>query len=56
MRDSRTIKDFKWQKKSQKSYVVLASDGLLCYGRIKEPLKAAMENIDAGSLFSLQNC
>ncbi|XP_042380619.1 nuclear pore complex protein NUP214-like isoform X1 [Zingiber officinale] len=47
MRDSRTIKDFKWQKKSQKSYVVLASDGLLCYGRIKEPLKAAMENIDA---------
>ncbi|XP_074561891.1 nuclear pore complex protein NUP214 isoform X2 [Curcuma longa] len=47
MRDSRTIKDFKWQKNVQKSYVVLASDGLLCYGRIKEPLKAAMENIDA---------
>ncbi|URE00173.1 hypothetical protein MUK42_20830 [Musa troglodytarum] len=47
LKNSGIIKDLRWQKNSQKSFVVLSSDGLLCHGRVKDSIKDVMENVDA---------
>ncbi|CAL9100044.1 unnamed protein product [Musa acuminata var. zebrina] len=47
LKNSGIVKDIRWQKNSQKSFVVLSSDGLLCHGRVKDSIKDIMENVDA---------
>ncbi|ONK62815.1 uncharacterized protein A4U43_C07F8420 [Asparagus officinalis] len=42
-----TIKDFKWQKNMEKSFVVLSTHGTLYHGDFKAELKNVMENVDA---------
>ena len=42
------VKDFRWRKKSENSYVVLSNSGKLYHGAVDGPFKEVMANVDAG--------
>nr|XP_023903530.1 nuclear pore complex protein NUP214-like [Quercus suber] len=41
------VKDFRWRKKSENSYVVLSNSGKLYHGAVDGPFKEVMDNVDA---------
>ncbi|XP_059429559.1 nuclear pore complex protein NUP214 isoform X2 [Corylus avellana] len=45
--ESSFVKDFKWRKKSEHSYVVLSNSGKLYHGVVDGPFKDVMDNVDA---------
>lgn len=44
---SSSVKDMRWRKKMDNSYVVLSSDGKLYHGAAEGPLKDVMDGVDA---------
>ena len=51
---SSSVKDMRWRKKMDNSYVVLSSDGKLYHGAAEGPLKDVMDGVDAGTFLSLE--
>lgn len=49
--DSSFIKDFKWTRKLENTYLVLSKHGQLYQGSANGPLTHVMHDIDAGMLF-----
>jgi nuclear pore complex protein Nup214 len=49
--ESSFVKDFKWRKKAERSYVVLSNSGKLYHGVVDGPFKDVMDNVDAGMLY-----
>lgn len=49
--DSSCIKDFKWTRKLENSYLVLSKQGQLYQGSANGPLKHVMNDTDAGTLY-----
>ncbi|KAG1371445.1 putative nuclear pore complex protein NUP214 [Cocos nucifera] len=47
IKKSGIVKDLKWQKNAEESFVVLSSHGLLYRGQLKDQLKDVMDNVDA---------
>ncbi|XP_026661439.2 nuclear pore complex protein NUP214 isoform X2 [Phoenix dactylifera] len=47
IKKSSIVKDLKWKKNAEESFVVLSSHGLLYRGHLKEQLKDVMDNVDA---------
>ncbi|XP_019055049.1 PREDICTED: nuclear pore complex protein NUP214 isoform X2 [Nelumbo nucifera] len=45
--DSCHVKDLRWRKKLENSYVVLSNHGILYQGVVGSPLKDVMDNVDA---------
>ncbi|KAK4608191.1 hypothetical protein RGQ29_001836 [Quercus rubra] len=45
--DASFVKDFRWRKKSENSYVVLSNSGKLYQGAVDGPFKEVMDNVDA---------
>lgn len=43
-----TVKDLRWTKKLENTYIVLSSRGKLYHGSASGALKEVMENVDAG--------
>ena len=43
-----TVKDFRWQKNMEKSFVVLSSRNTLYHGNSKAELKNVIDKVDAG--------
>ncbi|KAH0469100.1 hypothetical protein IEQ34_002332 [Dendrobium chrysotoxum] len=41
------VKDLKWRRNSENSFIVLSGHGLLCHGSSDLPLKDVMDNVDA---------
>lgn len=46
--ESSHVKDLRWRKNEENSYVVLSTDGKLYYGDLESPLKDVMDSVDAG--------
>ncbi|RVX12998.1 Nuclear pore complex protein NUP214 [Vitis vinifera] len=46
---SSSVKDMRWRKKMDNSYVVLSSDGKLYHGAAEGPLKDVMDGVDAAT-------
>lgn len=51
--ESSAVKDFRWSKKSDNSYVVLSNSGKLYHGAVDGTFKDVMDNVDAGVLCPL---
>ena len=49
---SSSVKDVRWRRKKDNSYVVLSSDGKLYHGADEGPLKDVMDSVDAGKFLS----
>nr|XP_029124017.1 nuclear pore complex protein NUP214 isoform X3 [Elaeis guineensis] len=47
IKKSGIVKDLKWQKNAEESFVVLSSHGSLYHGHLKDQLKDVMNNVDA---------
>lgn len=47
LNESSHVKDFRWKKNLENSYIVLSSDGKLYCGDLEDPLNPVMENVDA---------
>ncbi|KAJ8618612.1 hypothetical protein MRB53_014798 [Persea americana] len=45
--ESSHVKDLRWRKNEENSYVVLSTDGKLYYGDLESPLKDVMDSVDA---------
>lgn len=52
--DSSCIKDFKWTRKPENSYLVLSKHGKLYQGSASGPFKHIMHDIDAGTLCTFE--
>lgn len=50
--DTSCIKDFKWTRKLENSYLVLSKHGELYQGSANGPPKHVMHDIDAGTLYT----
>lgn len=49
--EASNVKDIRWRKKSEKSYLVLSNLGQLYLGTVGGPFKDAMDSVDAGIIF-----
>ena len=52
--DASFVKDFRWRKKSENSYVVLSNSGKLYQGAVDGPFKEVMDNVDAGMWYLIE--
>lgn len=48
LRGSNSVKDMRWRKKRDNSYVALSTDGKLYLGAAEGPLEDVMDGVDAG--------
>lgn len=47
------VKDIRWRKKAENSFLVLSNVGKLYHGGVSGPLQDVMDNVDAGMYFTL---
>ena len=49
--ESSYIKDLRWRRKSENSYLLLSNTGSLYRGTHDGPIKHLMDNVDAGTFY-----